>query len=118
MPANVVTLAAVVVLPVVRVGDMPHTNRIVDNGLPLPVRLPWMRATVPDTPDGGSVTADGDPHGIARTVFESSPVPVEVRARIDTSYAVPLTSPVREIGEDVDAGDRVVQVAPPSIDQS
>lgn len=113
VPARVTVFAAVVVVGEASVGDVPHVNEIDANEFPLPVRWPLSVADVDNTLVAAVVVDDGAPQGVANVVVLSTPVFVEVIARMTTRYSVPFTRSGIEIGLAVEGDDKVVNVSPP-----
>ena len=69
--------------------------------------------------DGVTVEIAGAPavvDGVALKTTLASPGPFELTARIETPYEVPFTRPGMTSGEPVEAGLRVVHVAPESVE--
>ena len=54
--------------------------------------------------------------GVAVETTLASPLPLLLMARIVMSYAVPFVRPVITMGDAVEAGERVVHVVPPSVE--
>jgi hypothetical protein len=106
------------VLPEANEEDVPHVNEIEANAFPLPVRCPFSVAVVGCTFVAAVVVEPGVPHGVPATAALSTPVFVEVKARITTEYSIPLTRPEIAIGLVVALGDTSMNVLPPSVEYS
>lgn len=58
----------------------------------------------------------GTVYGVAETVVDDGPTVVDVTALKAIVYVVPVVKPVIETGDAVSAGEKAVNVMPPSIE--
>jgi hypothetical protein len=84
---------------------------------PVPVIVTFCRPAT--SPDVGEIEVTvGAMFAIPIDELLAVPLPIIVTARSWTLYDCPLFNPVTSKGDVVDAGDRVTQVLPPSVEYS